>query len=261
MESGNVTLTCAYCNQDFCCTHWERESEFCSDECERLGQRRNVLGYTAKCITCKEEFWHFGDTNACSVACSYKYVASQKLYPQQPLIGDSGLSPLCILCGVNESTRKHYIDLNPQNTRPSNTAPVCNDCHRIIEQRPIFWQIALAALFSGSKIVRKGWGFEVHLTNTPKYCLKYLVFYPHKKFSLHYHVFKTETWYCLLGKLEGYLGQERPSQHTRFTLCPGQKMLIVPSLIHQLHAMDYSIITEVSTRDYPEDSFRLQKGD
>ena len=51
------------------------------------------------------------------------------------------------------------------------------------------------------KFVKKGWGNELHIENNHDYCGKLLVFNKGKKFSMHYHVEKYETWYIQKGKL------------------------------------------------------------
>ena len=50
--------------------------------------------------------------------------------------------------------------------------------------------------------VTKGWGHELHIENNQDYCAKLLVFNKGKKFSMHYHVEKYETWYIQKGKLK-----------------------------------------------------------
>jgi len=122
-----------------------------------------------------------------------------------------------------------------------------------------YWQVLFAGLMSGSKVVRKGWGFEIHIVNNEKYCLKYLVFFKDKKFSHHYHLIKQECWHCIFGKLELFL--EKGEHKDWITLTPGSKMEIFPGQIHQLKALKNSMIVEVSSRDFPEDSIRLIKGD
>ena len=51
-----------------------------------------------------------------------------------------------------------------------------------------------------SKIVKKGWGKEIWFVNNDEYCGKILCFDKGKKFSMHYHVEKKETWYIAKGK-------------------------------------------------------------
>jgi len=41
----------------------------------------------------------------------------------------------------------------------------------------------------------------------------------------------------------------------------GETILLNPKVEHQIQALKNSIITEVSTTDYPEDSYRIEKGD
>jgi hypothetical protein len=51
-----------------------------------------------------------------------------------------------------------------------------------------------------SIIVPKGWGKEIVFVNNDEYCGKILSFDKGKKFSMHYHVLKKETWYVTKGK-------------------------------------------------------------
>ena len=51
------------------------------------------------------------------------------------------------------------------------------------------------------------------------------------------------------------------SQETAKLFKEGDKVEIKPGVEHQLRALTNSIITEVSTTDYPEDSIRIEKGD
>jgi hypothetical protein len=50
-----------------------------------------------------------------------------------------------------------------------------------------------------SEIVPKGWGKEIIFVNNSEYCGKILCFYKGKKFSMHYHIQKKETWYVAKG--------------------------------------------------------------
>ena len=45
------------------------------------------------------------------------------------------------------------------------------------------------------EIVEKGWGKEIIFVNNDDYCGKLLCFEKGKKFSMHYHILKRETWY------------------------------------------------------------------
>jgi mannose-6-phosphate isomerase-like protein (cupin superfamily) len=114
-------------------------------------------------------------------------------------------------------------------------------------------------LNSKSKIVKKGWGLEIHFVNHNQYCLKYLIFFKGKKFSLHKHSIKKELWYCSWGKFECYIKNQEFEDY--FIFKQGDKIEILPGIEHQLQALTNCIITEVSTTDYPEDSIRIEKGD
>lgn len=117
-----------------------------------------------------------------------------------------------------------------------------------------FWKIVLNAIKSNSKVVKKTWGFEVHIVNNNNYCLKYLVYFKNKESSLHFHKIKTELWHCLCGSF--FCKLKKKSNIKKFLINAGDKLEINPGEIHQLKAKEDSIILEVSTRDYPEDSIR-----
>jgi quercetin dioxygenase-like cupin family protein len=50
------------------------------------------------------------------------------------------------------------------------------------------------------QIVEKGWGKEIIFANNTEYCGKILCFEKGKKFSMHYHLRKKETWYVAKGR-------------------------------------------------------------
>ena len=53
---------------------------------------------------------------------------------------------------------------------------------------------------SNGKYIHKGWGHELHIENNQDYCAKLLIFHRGKKFSMHYHLDKYETWYVREGE-------------------------------------------------------------
>ncbi len=113
-------------------------------------------------------------------------------------------------------------------------------------------------MLSNSKIIVKPWGGEVHIVNHNEYCLKYLIFFKNKQFSHHVHSLKKELWHCINGGFECVL--EKDGVKKCFIFNTGEKLEIEPGVIHQLQALEDSILVEVSTRDYPEDSVRLMPG-
>jgi quercetin dioxygenase-like cupin family protein len=112
----------------------------------------------------------------------------------------------------------------------------------------------LVTLFNNSKgeIVKKYWGFEYIPTNNNNYCLKGLVFYKGQEIPNHYHKVKTESWYCVSGKLKCLLADKE------FFILPGDVIDILDVEVpHKLWAIEDSIIFEVSTHHSDSDTIRL----
>jgi len=112
-----------------------------------------------------------------------------------------------------------------------------------------------------SEIVEKGWGKEIIFVNNPEYCGKILCFNKGKKFSMHYHVQKKETWYVAKGRfILNWIETEKGINYSEY-LEVGDVITNERGEPHQLVALEDSEVFEVSTRHYDEDSFRVQKGD
>ena len=66
-----------------------------------------------------------------------------------------------------------------------------------------FWPVPKEPIVKSKKlpveIVPKGWGKEIIFVNNDEYCGKLLCFEKDKKFSMHYHLKKKETWYVSKG--------------------------------------------------------------
>jgi len=111
------------------------------------------------------------------------------------------------------------------------------------------------------KIVNKGWGHELHIENNEDYCGKLLVFDKGKKFSMHYHVEKKETWYIAKGKfLFSWIDPVKGKTFTEY-LNVGDVITNERGEAHQMEALEYSEIFEVSTFHKDNDSYRIKKGD
>lgn len=220
-----------------------------------------------RCHTCREDFIYDSsvfserDRLYCSLACMHKM---QKLYEPSP---DKSLlkrwvegrdQNLCQLCGKEDSENIHYIDYDHDNLNLSNVITLCDKCLEKVSYNETFWEVVLSGLISGSKIIKKTWGMEIHIVNHEDYCLKYLVFFEGKQFSYHLHRVKKELWHCLLGKFEMVLEKDNAKTYSIFK--QGDKIEIEPGRIHQLQALKDSILVEVSTTDDPEDSIRIVNG-
>ena len=110
------------------------------------------------------------------------------------------------------------------------------------------------------KIVTKGWGKEVIFVNNDEYCGKLLCFEKDKKFSMHYHIKKKETWYVSKGCfILIWVETDTGTTHTEY-LKVGDVITNERGEPHQLIAIEDSEVFEVSTKHYDEDSFRMWKG-
>ena len=110
------------------------------------------------------------------------------------------------------------------------------------------------------EIVPKGWGKEIIFVNNDEYCGKLLCFEKGKKFSMHYHIKKKETWYVSKGKfILIWVETENGTTHTEY-LSVGDVITNERGEPHPLIAVEDAEVFEVSTKHYDEDSFRMWKG-
>lgn len=109
--------------------------------------------------------------------------------------------------------------------------------------------------------VPKGWGHEVIFVNNEKYCGKILVFKEGCKFSMHYHMIKQETWYVQKGDFVFTWIDTENAEKLSKVLHPEDVVTIPIGMPHQLHALTYGEIIEVSTQHFDSDSYRIYKGD
>ena len=112
-----------------------------------------------------------------------------------------------------------------------------------------------------SEIVEKGWGKEIIFVNTPEYCGKILCFNKGKRFSMHYHIKKKETWYVAKGRfILNWINTTNGISYSEY-LSVGDVITNERGEPHQLVALEDSEVFEVSTKHYDEDSYRIYKGD
>lgn len=110
------------------------------------------------------------------------------------------------------------------------------------------------------EIVPKGWGKEIIFVNNDEYCGKLLCFEKDKKFSMHYHIKKKETWYVSKGSfILIWVETNTGTTHTEY-LKVGDVITNERGEPHQLIALEDAEVFEVSTKHYDEDSFRMWKG-
>ena len=102
------------------------------------------------------------------------------------------------------------------------------------------------------KEVEKVWGRELIIINCPEYCGKLLYLDEGAESSVHYHIEKQETFYCLEGAVSlmvaGSNYMLKPFSRPK-TVKPGQR--------HSFSGLASSVIIEVSTHHDDADVFRL----
>ena len=111
-------------------------------------------------------------------------------------------------------------------------------------------------------IYQKAWGYELWIANHDLYCGKLLVFNEGKKFSMHYHLIKEESWYVAKGNFEySWINTETASINS-ILISEGDIVDLEIGQPHQLKALTQdATIFEVSTKHYEEDSYRVLPGD
>jgi len=111
------------------------------------------------------------------------------------------------------------------------------------------------------KRVEKQWGHELWIHNDNQYCGKLLVFTNSgNKFSMHYHMLKNETWYVQEGAFQFDWIDTETAERCYTQLQKGDVVYIEKGLPHQLTALiDNSIVFEVSTEHFDEDSYRIYR--
>jgi len=110
-------------------------------------------------------------------------------------------------------------------------------------------------------IVKKGWGKEIIFANNEEYCGKILCFNKGKRFSMHFHLLKKETWYVSKGKfILIWIDTPVGMTYTEY-LNIGDVITNERGEPHQLIAIEDGEIFEVSTKHFDSDSYRIKKGD
>lgn len=112
-----------------------------------------------------------------------------------------------------------------------------------------------------TEVIQKGWGNEIIFINTSKYCGKLLNLNKGKKFSMHYHMVKDETWFVVKGNLLFRWIDTTNGKTYCESLGQGDVVRNYPAFPHQLEALEDSTIFEVSTQHFEHDSYRVAPGD
>ena len=114
-----------------------------------------------------------------------------------------------------------------------------------------------------NKKIEKGWGHELIIESNDQYCMKELHFdkMGHKS-SMHFHKDKTETWLCTRGSVMVELMDMKDATTSKIYIDEGGTFHIEPMTPHQVTCMkDNTVILEASSKDMPEDNYRIRPGD
>lgn len=110
-------------------------------------------------------------------------------------------------------------------------------------------------------LVPKGWGSEFIWATNDKYCGKFMNFEKGKKFSMHFHKDKEETWYVQNGRfIIRWIDTNTAEVHEK-EVRDGAVWHNPPCQPHQIECLEAGTIIEVSTPDSVEDNYRVGKGD
>lgn len=109
--------------------------------------------------------------------------------------------------------------------------------------------------------VKKGWGHEEIFVSNDLYCGKLLHFNEKKKFSMHFHKDKHETWYVLDGVFQLEIIKTKDAKRDFKMLKAGDVWTNEPLVPHRLTCMKKGTIIEISTPDSVEDNYRIETGD
>jgi len=112
----------------------------------------------------------------------------------------------------------------------------------------------------GEKVI-KNWGYEYVIINNDKYCGKILNFLKGKKFSMHFHILKKETWFVNSGKFRFKWIDTSNADIQEEILETGDIVTNEIGEPHQIECLEEGEIFEVSTQHFDSDSYRVMKGD
>jgi mannose-6-phosphate isomerase-like protein (cupin superfamily) len=96
------------------------------------------------------------------------------------------------------------------------------------------------------RIISKPWGHEELWALTDTYVGKLLMIRAGHRLSLQHHEEKEETLRVLSGLIHADVGPS-PTELTRHTLHPGDRIHLPPRTVHRFAAVEDTVLVEVST--------------
>lgn len=107
------------------------------------------------------------------------------------------------------------------------------------------------------KYVPKRWGYEIWITNNEKYCGKKLFIRQGRWCSFHHHDVKDEVLFIESGHIWMNYNKGTGAGIEAVEMKAGYGFHVTPGLIHQMHAVEDTMIIEFSTQHFDEDSYRF----
>ena len=105
--------------------------------------------------------------------------------------------------------------------------------------------------------VEKPWGWELIWADTEHYLGKLLFVRAGESLSLQFHREKDESWYVQEGRAELELARAGEAVTTSEVVGRGAEFRLPPGTVHRVHALDDTLILEVST-PHRDDVVRLE---
>ncbi len=105
--------------------------------------------------------------------------------------------------------------------------------------------------------VEKPWGYELWICNNELYCGKLLWIDAGKWLSYHFHKIKDEVLYVFSGNMWFIHNMEGDIKSVK--MGPGDAFHVTPGIIHQMHAVEPTMLLEFSTQHFDEDSYRITR--
>ena len=109
--------------------------------------------------------------------------------------------------------------------------------------------------YTANKFIKKVWGKERIICNTPLYCGKILYLLKGYRCSIHHHEKKDETFYILRGSVFMEVGGKD------YAMEVGDAIHIPSGVKHRFTGITAAEILEVSTQDFKDDSYRTTQSE
>jgi hypothetical protein len=105
--------------------------------------------------------------------------------------------------------------------------------------------------------VSKPWGWELWICNNEKYCGKKIFIKQGHHLSYHRHGLKDEVLFVETGKMRFIHNADGEPKSIEMTT--GFAYHVTPGIIHQMQAIEDTVLFEFSTQHFDEDSYRITR--